>query len=279
MKVSIVTISFNQAAFLETAIKSVVEQDYDDIEYIVVDPGSTDGSREIIEKYRDKITTVILDPDDGPVDGLNNGFAAATGDIYAYLNADDALLKGAVSKAVAYFKRLSDVDVITGHGYMVDADGNVIRRFYSDSFTPWRYVHGGCVVMQQSTFFKSDAFKEVGGFNLGNRIWWDGELILDFALAGKKFIVVKDFMSIFRIHDDSISGSRHGQTEASIRNERLRQENLDRFYIKVMGHPANGFTPIATALARIIKWMLAPFNTFWRLLEKLGFRFDKNVRW
>ena len=103
MKVSIVTISFNQAKYLERAIISVVEQNYSNIEYIVVDPGSTDGSREIIEKYRSKITIVILDPDKGPTDGLNKGFAAATGDIYAYINADDALLPGAVKSVVDFF--------------------------------------------------------------------------------------------------------------------------------------------------------------------------------
>ena len=100
MKVSVVTVSFNQARFLERAIRSVLGQDYDDIEYIVVDPGSTDGSRAIVERWRDRIDRIILEPDRGPPDGLNKGFAAATGEIFAYLNADDALLPGAVRAAV-----------------------------------------------------------------------------------------------------------------------------------------------------------------------------------
>src|SRR4029077_2212938 len=83
-RVSIVTISFNQAPFLERAIRSVLEQDHPDVEYIVVDPGSTDGSREIIEKYRSRIAKVILEPDRGPANGLNKGFAAATGEILGY---------------------------------------------------------------------------------------------------------------------------------------------------------------------------------------------------
>ncbi len=78
MKVSVVTISYNQAEFLEQCIRSVIEQDYDDIEYIVVDPGSTDGSRDIIEKYHDYIDHIIFEPDCGPADGLNKGFAHAT---------------------------------------------------------------------------------------------------------------------------------------------------------------------------------------------------------
>ena len=92
MKVSIVTISFNQARFLRRAITSVLSQDYPDIEYIVVDPGSTDGSREIINAYGPRLASVIFDPDDGPADGLNRGFQLATGDVLAYINADDALL-------------------------------------------------------------------------------------------------------------------------------------------------------------------------------------------
>ena len=75
-RVSIVTISFNQEKFLERTIRSVLAQDYPEIEYIVVDPGSTDGSRDIIERYRDRIAHVIFEPDKGPSDGLNKGFAA-----------------------------------------------------------------------------------------------------------------------------------------------------------------------------------------------------------
>lgn len=76
---SMVTISLNQVEFLERTIRSVVEQNYSDIEFVVVDPGSTDGSHDIIERYRSHISRVIYEPDRGHVDGLNNGFASATG--------------------------------------------------------------------------------------------------------------------------------------------------------------------------------------------------------
>ena len=159
MKVSIVTISLNQAPFLERAILSVVEQDHDDIEYIVVDPGSTDGSRDIIERYRDRISVAVLKPDAGPADGLNMGFARATGDIFGYINADDAYLPGAIGKAVDAFRASPAADVVCGHGFIVNANGAVRRRFYSDQFSAWRYVHGGVTVMQQSTFFAATHFK------------------------------------------------------------------------------------------------------------------------
>jgi len=94
MKFSIVTISYNQAQFLEKAILSVLNQEGVGLEYIVVDPGSTDGSREIIERYRDRFGHVVFEKDHGPADGLNKGFQYATGDVYGYLNSDDVLLPG-----------------------------------------------------------------------------------------------------------------------------------------------------------------------------------------
>ncbi len=113
--VSIVTISFNPAEFVERTILSVLAQDYPDIEYIVVDPGSTDGSREIIERYRPRISKIILRPDHGAADGLNGGFAEATGEIFGFLNSDDMLLPGAVSSAVAFLEKHKEIDVVSGH--------------------------------------------------------------------------------------------------------------------------------------------------------------------
>ena len=207
MKVSIVTISLNQGMFLEECIRSVIEQDYDDIEYIVVDPGSTDGSREIIETYRDRIAHVILEPDQGPADGLNKGFAKATGEIYAYLNADDVLQPGAVRHFAGHFKHWPDVDVVSGHGYRINASGRITGKIYSQRFDPVAYVFRACDLIQQSTFFRASAFHEVEGFNTENRVSWDGELWFEMALAGARFKRCHGFWSCFRMHPDSITVS------------------------------------------------------------------------
>ena len=275
MKVSIVTISYNQAQFLERAIRSVLDQDYGDIEYIVVDAGSTDGSREIIERYRGRIAKVTFEPDEGPADGLNKGFAHATGHIFGYINADDAYPPGAIAGAVSGFRARPHADVLSGHGFIVDNNGLVSRRFYSDRFSAWRYVHGGVTVMQQSTFFRRPAFVNAGGFNPENRIWWDGELLLDMDLAGSRFAVVNEFWSIFTIHESSISGQRGGESEAARWLNELRGTTHERFYRKVMGRPPDGRARLWTAVARVQKWLLQPVGTFWRVLEKLGFRFDE----
>ncbi len=257
MKVSVVTLSFNQAPYLERAIRSVIEQDHDDIEYIVVDPGSTDGSRDIIERYRDRIATVITDPDRGPPDGLNNGFAAATGDIYAYMNADDAFLPGAIGKAVSAFESHRDADIVVGHGYIVDGDGNVVRHFRSAPFTPWRFAHGAAVVMQQSTFFKASAYKLTGGFNIENRTSWDAELLLEMGLAGAKVKVVEDDWSVFAIYADSISGSQRMADESLV--------NHRRYFEMVMGREQRPADALMFKWARVWRWLTDPRGLYAKL--------------
>ena len=201
------TISYNQAPFLEEAIKSVLGQGHNDLEYIVVDPGSTDGSRNIIEKYRGKISSAVFEPDDSPADGLNKGFSKATGEVYGYLNADDILLPGALEKVSRFFDKEEGVDVVSSHCYIIDREGKIVQKSFSHKFNLKQYVIGNCVLIQQSTFFRSELFKRVGGFNTENLINWDGELAVDFALAGASFRVVPDYWSYYRVHVESITSS------------------------------------------------------------------------
>ena len=262
MKVSVVTLSYNQAPFLERAIRSVLAQDHDDIEYIVVDPGSTDGSRDIIARYSERMAKVIEEPDTGPADGLNKGFACATGEIYAYLNADDAFLPGAVRAAVAAFGRNPDAGVVAGHGYVVDAGGQVIRRFRSAPFTPWRFVHGAAVVMQQATFFRASVFNATGGFNTGNRTSWDAELLLDMALAGARVRIVEGYWALFTIHDASISGSQRRAAESLV--------NHRRYFHRVMGREPRPSDRMLRGLARIRRWLGDPRGLRERLKDRLA---------
>ena len=102
MKISIVTISYNQEKYLRECIESILNQKDCELEYIVVDPGSTDGSRELIESYGDRILHVF-ERDNGPADGLNKGFAKATGDIYGFINSDDYLLPQALHHISQFF--------------------------------------------------------------------------------------------------------------------------------------------------------------------------------
>ncbi len=259
MKISIVTISYNQAPFLERAIRSVVAQDGVALDYVVVDPGSTDGSRDIIERYRDRISTVIYAPDEGPPDGLNKGFAKATGDVFGYLNSDDFYMPGALHKVAEFFSRDPGADVVTGHGYVVDAAGKPIRRFRSPPFSAVRFAYGHSYVLQQSTFFRRRAFDRAGGFNIANRTSWDGELFLKMALDGARVEILPDYISGFTIHPGSITGS--GATAAESRR------NHDRYFEMVMGRKRAPRDRWLAHLARAGKYLADPLNPIVRLLD------------
>ena len=229
MKISIVTISFNQAGYLERAIKSVLSQNKDvDLEYIVVDAGSSDDSRQIIDSYRDKgIDHIIFEQDDGPADGLNKGFTKATGDIYGYLNADDEFIPGALKEALDFFQKNPGVDVVSAHGEIIDQDDKFLHKCFSHKFNLQRYVEGNCVVVQQSTFFRADAFKSSDGFNKNNRVSWDGELMVDMALKGAKFARLHRYWSRFRVYDQSISGSGAFLDKARAEHKRITGKVID----------------------------------------------------
>ena len=257
MRISIVTISFNQGRFLEQAIQSVFEQGYNDLEYIVVDPGSTDGSRAIIEKYKDRLGGIVFEPDRGPADGLNKGFARATGGVYGYLNADDYLLPGALRRVADCFRRRA-LDVIIGHSIIVDQFGRIRRYHYSDRFNLTAYAYGQAQLMQASTFFKGSVFTNLGGFNSHNRSSWDGELLVDLALGGVRFATVNELFSAFRVYPKSISGS--GTLRA------LVQKDHERLFAKIMRRDKRSYDDLATAWWRVRKHLLNPRNLVQRLL-------------
>lgn len=261
MKFSIVTISYNQAQFLEQAIRSVIEQDYPDVEYIVVDPGSTDGSREIIERYRDRIDKIIFEPDNGPADGLNKGFAQATGDIYGYINSDDALLVGALSRVAQAFRECPKADVVSGHLYQVDEKQHLIRRIRASKFHPKGFVYGGVQVAQQSTFIRGDAFRKAGGFNEANKTSWDAEILLDIALNDGRFEVIEDHLAIFRIHGGSITGSQRAWAES--------RKNHERYFVRVRGRSRKNSDALLRYWYRIGKWVADPAGVFARIHDSV----------
>jgi len=258
-RVSIVTISFNQARYLERTILSVLNQDYPEIEYIVVDPGSTDGSRAIIEQYRPSISKVILRPDQGAADGLNNGFSVATGEIFGFLNSDDLLLPGAVSSMVSYFDKHSDVDVVSGHGTLIGPDDRFLRRLYSDRMSLNRYIHGGVILIQPSTFFRRALFDRIGGFSVGNRVCWDSELFLEMARAGGKFAIADEFWSGYRVHQKSV-------TNSESRARRVREAHTE-ILARIKGRRPRGYEMLLREGYRILRHILNPKDTWERILR------------
>lgn len=237
----------------------MVEQGYADLEYIVVDPGSSDESREIIERYRSRISKIIFDPDAGPADGLNKGFSAATGDIFGFLNSDDVLRDGTLASVARYFRAMPSVDVISGHSGVINSNGLMMRIFYSDTFSLWMAARGASILSQASTFFRANIYYEVGGFNVENRIAWDGELFADMAILGAKFARVNEVWSNFRIHKDGITGSG--------KQHQLYEEYCDYIFRKIIGRDPILIDKATVLFARLARKLTNPLDTWERLLH------------
>lgn len=204
---SIATISFNQAPFLGPAIESVLGQDFHDYEYIVQDPGSTDGSREIISSYSSRISA-SFEPDQGPADGLNKAFSRAKGKYFLFLNSDDMLMPDSLAKL---YKWINSDDhrhhVYSGACSVIDTRGRHLRYAYSDAMNLMMAAYGQCILIQPSSAISSVAFRAVDGFNVLNLSNWDGELFIDIALKGFGFTRSSQVLSSYRIHSNSITGS------------------------------------------------------------------------
>lgn len=207
-RLGIVTISFNQAPYLREAIESVAVSELSRLSYVIADPGSTDGSRAIIDEYRNRFSEVVLKKDRGPADGLNNGFAVCDADVFGYLNSDDRFCRGALDYVLDYFDANPAVDVLLGGIRIIDAEGKVGRRGRAaDIFDPLAFSVGACFAWQQATFFRRRMFEKVGGFRTESNANWDGELVFEMALAGAQFGYTERALGDFRIYPASITGS------------------------------------------------------------------------
>jgi glycosyltransferase involved in cell wall biosynthesis len=228
LKFSIVTISYNQAEFLECAIESVLGQTGTELEYIVVDAGSDDGSRDIIDRYSDRIAHRLYEADDGPADGLNKGCALATGDVIGYLNADDCYEPGAFALVARYLEAHPSVDVVIGHAWLTDRNGKRLRRMWSERFSRRRVAYGASLQIQPSTFIRAEAFRRTAAFNPANRSNWDGELLVDLFLSGAEFGVINRFLSSYRVHGDSITNSGRLQERIDLWTRRCFEKLMGR---------------------------------------------------
>jgi glycosyltransferase involved in cell wall biosynthesis len=201
--VSIVTPSFNQARFLERTIQSVLAQDYPRIEYIVVDGGSTDGSREIIQKYQGEIAWWVSEQDKGQTDAINKGFNRARGDILAWINSDDTYHPGAVTAAVKYLMENPEVAMVYADCDFINENDRVIGKFNAAQ-TDLRRLRAGYVhIPQQTMFFRAQFWKELGPLDPSFYFAMDYDLWTRLAAhAPLKYLSGKTWAN-FRIHTTS----------------------------------------------------------------------------
>ena len=159
--VSIVTPSYNQGKYLERTMQSVFAQTYPNIEYIVIDGNSQDGSVEIIKKYNKKISFWVSEKDRGQTDAINKGFLHAKGEIFAWLNSDDTYLPNVVSEAVELLQKQQELGLVYGDTNYIDENDRVIGKFPSAQTDLKRLKQGYVHIPQQAAFFRAELWKRV----------------------------------------------------------------------------------------------------------------------
>lgn len=194
MKISIVTPVFNQVKYIEKTIKSVIDQNYPNLEYIIIDGGSTDGTVEIIQKYESVISYWVSEPDKGMYDALNKGFKHSTGEIMAWINGDDLLKKNALMNMSHLFKDLPNVEWVQGMNCAVDLEGNVIDYRYGDKFSLLKFLDKDYkFIQQESTFWRRSLYIRSGEYiDTSLKLAGDFELWFRFAQHAKLYNVPID---------------------------------------------------------------------------------------
>src|SRR5687768_15658520 len=210
MKISVVTPSYNQAAFVERTVRSVASQSHEHYEHLVFDGGSTDGSQEILRQYaaENPKAHVVCEPDKGQVDAINKGLSRASGDVLTWLNSDDFLYDGEVLAAVSsYFDANPSVDVAYGRGLRVDASGAKLgEAFVHPAGTDFRLsLQHSIGLLQPALFFRRKVFDAVGGLDARYNLQLDYEYWIRIAQKGFRFGFVNRLLAKATVHVEAKS--------------------------------------------------------------------------
>jgi len=247
MKVSIITICYNSAETIEATIKSVLAQDYPDIEYIIVDGVSKDDTLNIVDQHKDGIATMISEPDKGIYDAMNKGVAAATGDVVGILNSDDFYAYDEVlSDVVACFKQNQAEAIYADLVYVdrLDTD-KVTRKWTSGEYLPGHFNKGW--MPPHPTFFTTkEAYQKYGSYRLELRTSADYELMLRMLHKHKlKVAYLPKIITKMRVG---------GQSNVSIKN-RLKANKEDRMAWKLNDLKPGAFTFIRKPLGKLVQFV------------------------
>lgn len=258
-KISVVTPSYNQGEFIEETIRSVLLQGYPNLEYIVVDGGSTDETVDILEKYDPWIDDWVSEPDNGQAHAINKGLRNATGDIHAWLNSDDLYVPGALRDAANAFVA-TDCDALSGGRALIDRESNVTGWSVPVSSSP---EEGGTPWAQDSTLWRSYVYEEIGYLDESYDFAMDYEFFLrmdgEFEILDTKILIGE-----FRCYAESKSAMYHdttGQEESRRawethldapveRNQQKRDVGLARHWSFFLANPKRLAIPYLTQKIR-----------------------------
>lgn len=217
LTLSVVSVSYNQAKYLPDCLQTVRDQTYPAVEHLVYDPGSTDGSRQIVRRFRH--ATLVAEPDQGQSDALNKGFARSKGDIIAWLNSDDYYADCDVFKRVVErFDAQDSPDIVYGRGVFVDASGKKLRDVYvnKDPSSLWWRFQQEDGILQPALFMRRSLFEKVGELRKDLHYSMDYEYWIRCLKEGAKFAFLDDDLAVARYHPDNKTFGMRGKSYAEV---------------------------------------------------------------
>ncbi|WP_170428875.1 glycosyltransferase family 2 protein [Ruegeria arenilitoris] len=240
--ISVVIPNYNCSAFIERTIKSVLDQNYPKLDLILADGGSTDGSLEIAERYRDAFSHIISEPDTGQANALNKGFAKATGEVMGWINSDDMLMPGGLSLVGSLFALNTDVDWVTGRMTCLDEDDNIVTNICPKPISRARLLAGDYQwVQQESTYWRRSLWDKSGGhLDESLSLAVDGELWLRFSRYAN-LTSVRAQIGAFRFRNGQRSESMqayHAEMLSAIVREHQLEHSTDDVIQAILATPA-----------------------------------------
>ena len=267
--VSIVTPAYNAAKFLPETLESVLSQNYPLIEYIVADGGSTDGTVDLLERFSTRIR-YFTGPDGGPSDAIHKGFLQARGDIFAWLNADDIYLPGAVRTAAEFLAAHPEIDVVYGEGRWIDEAGKTLGRYPTLPFDS-NLLARTCFICQPAAFFRASAYRRCS-LDPAVKLPFDYDLWIRMARQGLRFTAIQQYLACTRMHSGALT--LHRRDEALRRSMELLKRHYDYIPLPwVFGYTAY----LADGRDQFFEPLRPSIRTYFATLPA-GFRYNPHRR-
>ncbi len=202
-RVSVITPSFNQGRYIDRTIQSVLSQDCANMEYIVIDGGSTDETLANLKKYGD-VFPWVSEKDRGHSDGINKGILRTSAPIVGWLNSDDIYYPGALSAVVEYFDSHPDTEVVYGDAYHIDENDKVLEPYPTEEWN-WERLKDVCFISQPAAFVRRDLFERYGMFDINLRQSMDYEFWLRLGKNHVRFVHLPQVLAATRLHSDAFT--------------------------------------------------------------------------
>jgi len=208
-KISIIVPSYNQGLYLKETLFSIINQNYNNYEIIIIDGGSTDSTLDVINEFSSHIAYWVSEKDRGQTHALNKGYAVATGTIIGWQNSDDLYEPGAFLEAANGFINNKDIDLIYGNYRLINKDSEVVRNYYAINFDIYTKLYENTIVYNQALFWKKRLSDKMiisdlsGPFNESINFVMDADFIFRAYIGGAKFFRINKFLGSFRMHPEN----------------------------------------------------------------------------